>query len=50
MSVLLHILIKCRLIWPCTPDTADAAIWPWAVVWSTLVLTAAAAAFRRRDL
>jgi ABC-type transport system involved in multi-copper enzyme maturation permease subunit len=27
-----------------------AAIWPWAVAWSTAVLTLAALAFRRRDL
>jgi Cu-processing system permease protein len=31
-------------------DTVSAAIWPWAVGWSTAVLALAALAFRRRDL
>ena len=31
-------------------STVGAAIWPWAVVWSTAVLALAALAFHRRDL
>ena len=30
--------------------SVGAAIWPWAVVWSTVVMALAALAFRRRDL
>ncbi len=31
-------------------SNVGAAIWPWAVAWSTAVMTLAALAFRRRDL